>query len=297
MALCAAMLPVSTASAQWEDPNEVVAEDNQYIVVQTPGDPGNPGNPGSNPNGWAPGIYFAQSCYYREFERTSDSYMVANGGFAELVDSGTWDSYNDRESHDEKTAELGAPTFYVRVCQAVLVVNGVATPVGLTQYSGGAWVWPGEPMPGIAPGWTIAQLLLAARNNITYPTWTLETNPGAAGVVGLPTYFGVPTSAQGARTASAQIGGSPTISATATPVSLSIRTGDGNVIRCPGLGAVGEECQHIYSRSSTADGVYTVQSWIEYRITYSVPGVPAVGYFGPVSTIDYPVEEIQAVNG
>ena len=288
-------LSAAPASAQWDDPNEVTAISEEYIVTQTPGgEGGGGGGGGGGGSEWAPGTYIAEDCYWREFEGE-----WFDGGAEDIVDTGAWNSYtyNDTAAYDEKTAELGDPTFYVQICQAVFVSGGVATPIGRIAYTSGDWVWPTEPIPGAPPAWTIAQLLLMARDRIAYPSFVLETNPGNEGVVNLPTYFGVPAAARGPRSASAQIGGSPTISATATPVSLAVRTGDGNVIRCPGLGSATLECQHTYERASTATGTYAVQSWIEYRITYSIAGIPAVGWFGPASIVNYPVAEIQAVNG
>lgn len=131
------------------------------------------------------------------------------------------------------------------------------------------------------------------------PTHSIETNPSAAGMVAIPTWFWVTGVPEGGVEATASVPGISVV-ARATPGAVTYEFGDGASLECTGGGtpyAVGatSDCTHDYQRA----GTYTITSTILWTGTYTVNGQ---GPF-PISTavprtdsFTLAVNEAQAIN-
>ena len=111
------------------------------------------------------------------------------------------------------------------------------------------------------------------------PAIRLNPAPPAAQLVNVPTWLWLDGSSWGARSATASVPGL-SVTATATPVSVTWSTGDGGSVTCHGPGtpwgggdpmADSPDCGHTYTRHSGA-GVFTVRATITWNVTWAGGG-------------------------
>lgn len=140
---------------------------------------------------------------------------------------------------------------------------------------------------------------------------TINLNPPGDQVVNIASWLWINPSDWGDVVASAAAGGVST-TVVAAPTSVIWNLGNGSSIDCPGPGVAynpdkldseqSTYCQYTWTVSSAGQpgGVYQVTATIEYDVTTSVTGAPDptpdLGmHFGPTSSVEVPVSEIEAL--
>jgi hypothetical protein len=117
------------------------------------------------------------------------------------------------------------------------------------------------------------------RLQLPAPVIRLNPPPPAAQLVHVPTWLWLSTPAWSRRSATASVPGL-SVTATATPVSVTWSTGDGSTVTCHGAGAPwsggdpmaqSPDCGHTYTRHSGA-GVFTVRATITWSVSWAGGG-------------------------
>lgn len=196
----------------------------------------------------------------------------------------------------------------------------------LSQRRGGAWyvyrctgagfrdglyrapIWlPDGEVPAEAAVPSPQELAEQARAQLHLPSPRIEANPAGDKLVSLPTWLWLDRSGWGRQQATAAVPG-VSVTAVATPKSVSWSMGDGNTVSCSGPGtpftargdasAASPDCGHTYHRSSaTAPGQqYPVGATIHWMVTWS--GAGASGTFPDLTTsatAAFRVAEVQAL--
>ena len=161
--------------------------------------------------------------------------------------------------------------------------------------------------PGPAPG-VLAQL---ARRYLVLPGPVIRSSPapGDLQLVRLPVWLWVSRAMWAPRSKTASVPGEA-VTATATPVAVTWRMGDGSAVTCHGPGipytsadnpaSPSPDCGHVYTRSSAGQpgGAYRVTATITWDITWTAAG-GAGGALPPLysaATAAFRVAESQAVN-
>ena len=123
----------------------------------------------------------------------------------------------------------------------------------------------------------VALLAQQAVRRIVLPAPSIRLNPAppAAQLVFVPTWLWLDASSWGSRSATASVPGL-SVTATATPVSVTWSMGDGGSQTCKGPGtpwgggdpmAASPDCGHLYTHLS-GTGVFTVRATITWRVSW-----------------------------
>jgi hypothetical protein len=151
------------------------------------------------------------------------------------------------------------------------------------QGTGGGAVWIAD---GAVPNLvTPAELAQRSADSFALKSPTIEANPlpGQEQLVSLPTWLWIPSSAWKPATATASVPGI-SVTATATPTSVTWTTGDGGTVVCDGPGtkfptngdprSASPDCGHVYTQSSAnqPSKAFTVTATISWAITWAGGG-------------------------
>ncbi|MGW5721931.1 hypothetical protein ACWEVP_37555 [Amycolatopsis sp. NPDC003865] len=151
------------------------------------------------------------------------------------------------------------------------------------------------------------ELAEQARTQLRLPSPRIEANPAGDKLVSLPTWLWLDRGSWGPQQATAAVPG-VSVTAVATPKSVSWSTGDGETVNCSGPGtpfppggdasAASPDCGHTYRRSSAAAPAqqFPVGATIHWTITWS--GAGASGTFPDLTTsasAAFRVAEIQVL--
>lgn len=152
------------------------------------------------------------------------------------------------------------------------------------------------------------QLAQQAYNQLRLPSPQIRANPVGTQLVNLPTWLWLDQSSWGTRSATASVPG-VSVTATATPQSVTWSMGDGSTVTCPGAGtpfptggnpsAASPDCGHTYTRSSQGqpNNQFPVSASIHWTVTWA--GAGQGGTFPNLTTTSsasFAVAESQAVN-
>ncbi|MEV8440088.1 hypothetical protein AB0425_22145 [Actinosynnema sp. NPDC051121] len=161
----------------------------------------------------------------------------------------------------------------------------------------------GSAEPALSP----EQLAAIARNRLRLPSVAISANPGEVQLVNLPTWLWLSGGWQEVA-ASASVPG-VSVTAVATPMSVTWEMGDGVTVKCPGAGtpykagthpkAPSPDCGHVYRRSSASQPgqAYPVTATVHWTVTWS--GAGQGGTFPDMTTtgnVTFRVAESQALN-
>lgn len=154
-------------------------------------------------------------------------------------------------------------------------------------------VWLTNPPPAALMLPTPAVLAAQAEQQLQLPTPVISSNPrpGLPQLVQVPMWAWLDPAQFTAKSATARVPGlSATV--TATPISVQWNFGDGSSISCAGPGspfptggdpsAASPDCGHTYTRSSGANGTYTVTATINWNVTWTGGG--QAGAFNGMTT-------------
>lgn len=183
------------------------------------------------------------------------------------------------------------------------------------QCTGNGWVegvyhlpiWlPNGPGPGGAP--SAAQLAQQAYNELRLPSPAIRANPAGPQLVTVPTWLWVDPARWGPQSATASVPG-VSVTATATPTSVTWTLGDASTVTCPGAGtpfppgtdphASSPTCGHTYTQSSQGQpgNQFPVTATVHWAVTWA--GAGQGGVFPDLTTTSaaaFTVLESQAVN-
>lgn len=161
--------------------------------------------------------------------------------------------------------------------------------------------------PVLVPGLGPEDVARLARAQLGLPDPVLAASPAGEQLVHLPTWLWLANPWEPV-TATASVPG-VSVTATATPVSVTWLMGDGAIVTCHGPGtrfragsdprAGSPDCGHTYRRSSAAqpDGTYAVRATVRWTVTWA--GAGESDTFLPLtttSTTRFRVAESQALN-
>jgi hypothetical protein len=154
-----------------------------------------------------------------------------------------------------------------------------------------------------------------AASSMTLPSPSVQTDPSGSAVVNLPTWLWINSSIWRQWSATARAGG-VVATATATPVRVVFRTGDGGTVVCDGPGdpydvngptAQHTYCSHTYRSSSAGEpdtdgnpnqAAFQVTATITWDVTWSTGGSASAGVLPALtttSTARLRVEQIESV--
>lgn len=190
-------------------------------------------------------------------------------------------------------------SWYVWKCTTAGITDGLFHPP--------VFIPNGQPVPGAAPLPSPAQLAQIARNQLRFPTPTIAANPAGDQLVNLPTWLWL-SNGWGQMSATASVPG-VSVTAVATPTSVSWSMGDGATVTCTGAGtpfqpgtdpkAPSPTCGHTYhtSSASQAGQAFPVTATVHWTVTWS--GAGQGGTFPDMTTTGnaaFRVAESQALN-
>jgi hypothetical protein len=190
-------------------------------------------------------------------------------------------------------------SWYVWKCTTAGVTDGLYHPP--------VFIPNGQPAPGAAPLPSPAQLAQMAYNQLRLPTPTIAANPPGEQLVNLPTWMWL-SRGWGPVSATAAVPG-VSVTAVATPTSVSWSMGDGSTVTCTGAGAPFQpgtdpkasspDCGHTYrtSSASQASQVFPVAATVHWTVTWA--GAGQGGAFPGMTTTGnaaFRVAEAQALN-
>jgi len=168
------------------------------------------------------------------------------------------------------------------------------------------WIPDGQ-QPGAAQLPSPAELAQMARKQLRLPTPSIAANPAGDQLVNLPTWMWL-SSGWGQTSATASVPG-VSVTAVATPTSVSWSMGDGSTLTCAGAGipfragsdpqAPSPDCGHTYrtSSASQAGQAFPVVATVHWTVTWS--GAGQAGTFPDLTTTGnaaFRVAEAQALN-
>ncbi|WP_229686870.1 hypothetical protein [Longimycelium tulufanense] len=152
------------------------------------------------------------------------------------------------------------------------------------------------------------QLAQQAYNQLRLPSPQIHASPTTQQLVNLPTWLWMDRGEWQPQTATASVPG-VSVTATATPQSVTWSMGDGFTITCQGAGtpypsggdpkAASPDCGHIYRHTSQGQphNTYPVAATVHWMVTWS--GAGQSGTFpdlATTSTASFAVAESQALN-
>jgi hypothetical protein len=176
----------------------------------------------------------------------------------------------------------------------------------------GAAAPPGAPAGGRPPGLPAPGALAAlARQTLGLPSPVIDSSPAqnALQLVNLPTWLWISPAQWAPRSQTATVPGE-SVTATATPVSVTWHPGDGSTVTCDGAGtpytsadnpgSASPDCGHTYASSSAGQpgGAFTATATITWDVTWRGPG-GAGGALAPLFTTaaaEFRVAESQALD-
>jgi len=173
-------------------------------------------------------------------------------------------------------------------------------------YRAPVWIPDGQ-VPGAAPLPSPEELAQQARSQLRLPAPRIVSNPAGTKLVNLSTWLWLDRGSWGAQSATAAVPGA-SVTATATPTSVSGSMGDGTELTCTGPGtpypaggdpqAASPDCGHTYHRSSaSAPGqAFPASATVHWTVTWS--GMGAGGTFPDMTTsasASFRVAEAQAL--
>ncbi|GAA5110823.1 hypothetical protein GCM10025762_19140 [Haloechinothrix salitolerans] len=189
-------------------------------------------------------------------------------------------------------------SWYVWQCSTAGVTDGLYRPP--------VWIADGQ-QPGAAQLPSPAELAQMARKQLRLPTPTIAANPVGDQLVNLPTWMWL-SSGWGPVSATASVPG-VSVTATATPTSVTWSMGDGSTVTCTGAGtpfragsdpkAPSPDCGHTYRTSSAkqAGQAFPVAATVHWTVTWA--GAGQGGTFPDLTTTGnaaFRVAESQALN-
>jgi hypothetical protein len=168
--------------------------------------------------------------------------------------------------------------------------------------------------PGVDP----LVLALQAESSLSLPRPVMHFSPSGYSVVNLPTWLWIDASTWLAQTVSAAAG-VVSVTAVATPTSVSWSMGDGAVVTCPGPGTSYDtqepwrsqttSCAYTYATSSAGqassdgnanDRAFNVTATVAWSVTWSAQGTPGGGALPSLTTSassTLRVEQVESING
>ena len=201
-----------------------------------------------------------------------------------------------RTAQAPESEQQGA--WYVWQCSTAGVADGLYRPP--------VWIPDGQ-QPGAAQLPSPAELAAMARKQLRLPTPTIAANPVGDQLVNLPTWMWL-SRGWGPVSATASVPG-VSVTAVATPTSVSWSMGDGSTVTCTGAGtpfrpgtdpkAPSPDCGHTYrtSSASQAGQAFPVIATLHWTVTWS--GAGQGGTFPDMTTTGnapFRVAESQALN-
>lgn len=260
-------------------------------------DTGKPGNPGDTIVGGESNL---ASCSYVESDYqppaggviTAASNTTATGG---VVQAAAFRSVVARVRAGQPGQEPGA--WYVWKCTEGIMDGLYRPPV---------WIPAGQ-QPGASLLPSPAELAQMARKQLRLPSPRIAANPVGDQLVNLPTWMWL-SSGWAPVSATASVPG-VSVTAVATPTSVTWSMGDGSTVTCTGAGspyqtstdpkAPSPDCGHIYRRSSVSQPgqAYPVTATVHWTVTWS--GAGQGGTFPDMTTTGdaaFRVAESQALN-
>lgn len=159
-----------------------------------------------------------------------------------------------------------------------------------------------------APQPSPEQLAQQAYNQLRLPSPQIHASPAETQLVNLPTWLWMDRGQWQPQTATASVPG-VSVSATATPKSVTWSMGDGSTITCQGAGspfpsggdpkAPSPDCGHTYRQTSQGqpNNTYPVSATVHWTVTWS--GAGQSGTFPDLTTTSnatFAVAESQALN-
>ncbi|GAA1291630.1 ATP/GTP-binding protein [Saccharothrix xinjiangensis] len=192
----------------------------------------------------------------------------------------------------------GAGAWYVWKCTGEGFADALYRPP--------VWIADGQ-QPGAALLPSPAELAQMAREQLRLPTPTIAANPAGDQLVSLPTWMWL-SSGFSPVSATASVPG-VSVTATATPTSVTWAMGDGSTVTCAGAGtpyttgtdpkAPSPDCGHVYRRSSASQAgqAFPVTATAHWTVTWS--GAGQGGTFPDMTTTGnagFRVAESQALN-
>lgn len=166
------------------------------------------------------------------------------------------------------------------------------------------WIANGKPKAALTP----AALAEQADQELRLPAPAIELSPSGQQLVNLPTWLSLGSGSWGARSASASVPG-VSVTATATPRSVSWSLGDGHAVTCAGPGTAytasasprgpSPTCGFTYRNSSAAQSgaMFTVNATVRWSVNWA--GAGQHGTFAGLTTtsaVRVPVAESEALN-
>lgn len=192
----------------------------------------------------------------------------------------------------------GPGAWYVWQCTTEGVTDGLYRPP--------VWIADGQ-QPGAALLPSPAELAQMARKQLRLPSPSIAANPAGDQLVNLPTWMWL-SGGWGPVSATASVPG-VSVTAVATPTSVTWAMGDGSTVTCTGAGtpykagtdpkAPSPDCGHVYRRSSASQPgqAYPVTATVHWTVTWS--GAGQGGTFPDMTTTGnatFRVAESQALN-
>jgi hypothetical protein len=168
---------------------------------------------------------------------------------------------------------------------------------------GPVWVPAGAAVPSVSP----EQVAQTARKQLRLPAPSIAASPPGTQLVRLPTWLWL-SGGWSQSSATASVPG-VSVTAVASPVSVSWSMGDGTTVTCGGPGtpyqpgsdpeASSPDCGHTYLRSSAREPrqAFTVSATVQWTVTWS--GAGQTGTFPDLtttSTATFRVAESHALN-
>ena len=165
------------------------------------------------------------------------------------------------------------------------------------------WITGGPNRPTMSP----AEVARRAENDLALPQPVIRLSPSGQQLVNLPTWLAIDSAGWQQRSATATVPG-VSVTATATPRSVTWSTGDGTRVTCDGPGAVftvsddpasaSPTCGHTYRASSASqpNAAYLVTVTVRWSVTWA--GAGQSGTFADLTTsatAHAPVAEAQAL--
>lgn len=161
---------------------------------------------------------------------------------------------------------------------------------------------------GAQPAPSPEQLAQQAYNQLHLPSPQIHASPAQTQLVNLPTWLWMERGQWEPQTATASVPG-VSVTATATPQSVTWSMGDGSTITCPGAGspfpsganprAASPDCGYTYRETSQGqpNNTYPVNATVHWTVTWS--GAGRGGTFPDLTTTSnatFAVAESQALN-
>jgi hypothetical protein len=280
-------------------------------VTCTPGtgsctiDVTNPGNPGTTPSPSQSSGSGAGSGGSNGGSGTtatpSPEQTLINGNCTYATDP----SYVPQPGTDAHAGQKGA--WYLETCPDGIKLGGDPNkPIATTTQQ---MVWLTNPPPPALMLPTPAALADRARSLLTPPKPQIGANPpvGSPQMVGVPTWAFLPRSLWVPVSAKAEVPGE-SVTATATPVSVTWDFGDGTSTVCAGPGtpftpgtdpkASSPDCGHTYRTSSgtTQGGKFQVTATISWRVDWIGAGqAGTLNDLTTTATVPVTVQQSQAI--